>query len=156
MDELDAALLAMGRWDGPKLAHALTVSLARRGPLLKVLALLETLLEHNVPADDIEAFKRWLLERLQRTGALLERRLSGLSPGGGMRFLLLLNALVVGLWQMADHAPATRVALSRPGLEVFQLDFPRELEAAVGALLRGLGVGPVKSKSNEKPTRRRA
>ncbi len=142
LDELDAALEARAAWTGEALAQALAASLAGREGLLRVLVLLETLLERNVTAEDIEGFKRWLLARLERTGARLEERLAGLPRGSGVRFLLLLNALVVGLWQMADHAPLTREVLERPGLQAFRLDFPRELQAAVTALLRGLAARP--------------
>lgn len=154
MDELDAGLEARAEWTGEALAQALAASLVGREGLLRVLVLLETLLERNVTAEDIEGFKRWLLARLERTGARLELRLAGLPRGSGVRFLLLLNALVVGLWQMADHAPLTREVLARPGLQAFQLDFARELQAAVTTLLRGLAAGPKVSLDTKKRRKR--
>src|SRR6266545_4044712 len=78
-------------------AEAIVAPLLADEPLTRLLAILGTVLEHNVPQARIRQFKAWLLRRLERTGPCLERRLPFLGRGGGVRLLVRLHALVAGL-----------------------------------------------------------
>lgn len=138
-DALDAALgYGTGRLQATALTDLFVSSLAERPVLRQLLALLGTVLEHNVEYDRALRFKWRLAGRTSATGALLERRTVFLRPGDGARLLRHLQALAVGLEQQAEPAPVVRRIVEAPGMEVLRVEFERELRAAVRALLAGL------------------
>lgn len=120
------------------IARLIAGTVDARPDLVRMLALLGTLLEHNVAVETMLAFKRRLLDRLDELGAKLERVVPFVAPGGGTRALLLIHALVVGLQQMAAPAPAAREALQTPELERLAVDLHTELELALAAYFLGL------------------
>lgn len=137
---LEQALSRKGeRWTGGRVARTVAGSLRGEEPLTRLLTRLQTVLEQNVTPAQVRGFKQRLLEALGRAGMRVEERLPFLSPGEGMRFLLHVNALVVGLRQMADLAPVVREVLeAAPHLTPLRVDFTRELTDALTTLLRGL------------------
>lgn len=124
-----------------RLAEVIASSLSTRPALVRLLAILHTTLERNVEPARVLGFKRFLLSRFRRTAVLLERRLPFLAAGEGGQLLLRLDALVIGLWHLADPAPAVREVLREPGMEPFVVDFPAELSAMVRVLLAGQAKG---------------
>ena len=141
-DEVEARLRELGDDCGVvPVVDLLTVSLTERPALARLLTILHTTLEQNVEYATALQFKRLLLARLDRTGALLERCLPFLEPGEGGRTLLRLYALVIGLWQLADPAPVVRQVLREPGLERFAIDFAGEFSTTAHLLFDGLA-GP--------------
>jgi AcrR family transcriptional regulator len=138
LDVVDARLESGAVRRSEAVARLLAASLAERPTMTKLLSLLEGVLERNIDEETALAFKRFFAARLERTGALLEARLPSLRSGGGARLLVQMHALVVGLRQMSDPAPVMKRLADQPGMALFQIDFERELTAALGALLRGL------------------
>ncbi len=138
LDELD------GRLDetrpGPsagRLAAAICDSLVSYEPLGRLLAVLQTVLEHNVSRASVERFKRELALRASATGARIDRLLA-LRVGDGARALLHANALLVGLQQMADSAPLVQEVLAEPSLAWLKIDFGRELRVGLTIYFEGL------------------
>ena len=120
-----------------KLAKIICDSLSSYEPLGRLLAVLQTVLEHNVSRESIVRFKTELAQRMATTGARIERQIP-LGEGEGVRVLLHLNALLVGLVQMADSAPLVQEVLSVPPLNALKVELPRELRAALTTYLVGL------------------
>jgi AcrR family transcriptional regulator len=138
LDELDGRLDETRVPVPPrKLATIICDSLASYEPLGRLLAVLQTVLEHNVSRASIERFKQGLALRAAATGARIDR-LVGLDDGEGARSLLHANALLVGLQQMADSAPLVREVLAAPSLAWLQIDFRRELRVALTTYFEGL------------------
>jgi AcrR family transcriptional regulator len=138
-DDLDARLdESEGRWPAARLAELVHATLERHAPVVRLLAVLPSVLEHNIALPSATRFKRRLLEHLRDTGKRLERRLARLQPGEGARLLLHANALLVGLSQMAEPAAVVAEALADPQLRALRVDFRREFSAALGALFEGL------------------
>lgn len=138
LDELDGRLDETRAPAAPrKLAAIVCDSLASHEPLGRLLAVLQTVLEHNVSRESIVRFKSELWLRMAATGARLER-LVPLGVGQGARVLLHLNALLVGLVQMAESAPLVQELLSAPPLAALKVELPRELRAALVIYFRGL------------------
>jgi AcrR family transcriptional regulator len=138
-DVVDAQLQAApGECSIPQVAGMICSTLEERPALTRLLAILHTVLEQNIDFDTALRFKRMLLERIARTGALLERRLPFLAPGQGGRLLLRTQALVIGLQHLADPAPMARRVLEEPGMEAFAVDFAHEFLEMFTALLLGL------------------
>jgi AcrR family transcriptional regulator len=139
LDELDARLRdATTTPSARKLAALFADSLLAHASVPRLLAVLQTVLEHNVARASIERFKRFLMTRLAATGTLLEARLPPLRAGEGVRLLLHLNALVSGLQQMAETAPLVREVLADPALAPLAVDFGRELRHALETFFVGL------------------
>lgn len=119
-------------------ARVVASTLAERPVLLRLLALLHVVLERNVDAGLMNAFKHRLLELIAQPAQMLENVL-GLSPGRGIQVLLWMHGLIVGLSQMANPSPVLAGVLNRDeALRVFRLDFQSEFEAALAALFRGV------------------
>lgn len=126
-------------WTGPRLARTVAESLEGEEALTRLLALLQTVLEQNVTAEQLRPFKERLLAALLRAGTRVEQRLPFLHAGEGPRFFIHLHALVTGLRQMADVAPVAREVLEAlPHLAPLRVDFTAELTTALTTLLRGL------------------
>lgn len=139
LDELDARLDDARAPAGPrKLAAAVCDSLFSYEPLGRLLAVLQTVLEHNVSRETIRRFKTQLLERMAATGARLERLMPSLRVGEGVRLMLHLNAILVGLVLMADAAPAVRELLAEPALRPLEVDLARELRQALETQFLGI------------------
>ncbi|MDB4966707.1 MAG: TetR family transcriptional regulator [Myxococcales bacterium] len=139
MAELDARLDDARAPAGPRtLAAVVCESLSSYEPLGRLLAVLQTVLEHNVTRPSVLRFKTTLLERAAATGARFERHVPKLADGEGVRVLLHLNAILVGLVQMADSAPMVRELLSVAPLSALKVDLPRELRAALTTYFLGI------------------
>lgn len=134
---LTAALAEPGRWTEKRVARAFTETVVPRPVFLKLLGLLGTVLEHNLPIGTVIAWKERLLFALVETGALLEHRLPKLAPGEGARLLLRIDAVVVGLAQLASPSEVVKKALTLPQLEPLVVDFEKELLATLTALFVG-------------------
>lgn len=120
-----------------KVTGALLETLTPRTLLLKLLTVLHALLEQNIAEASAFRFKAGVLERVVGTGARLERLLP-LPRGEGAQAILTLYALVVGLQQMANPAPAVARVLADPRLAPMRVDFAATLGRAARALLVGL------------------
>lgn len=121
-----------------RVAKQFSESVTERMDLVGLLALLGTLLEHNVDEPTAVQFKQFLAQRLAMTGALLEKTLPFLPSDGGARLLLHLHALVIGLYPHACPSDVVARALRHPGLELLRLDFPTELRVSTRALIEGM------------------
>lgn len=122
---------------GAMVAH----SLAERPTLTDLLTILHTVLERNIDPATALGFKLMLRDKVTAGGAVLERALRGLPPGGGARLLLRVHALVVGLRQMADPGPEIARVLAREDLALLRVEFESEVASVVEALVLGMTGG---------------
>lgn len=113
-------------------------TLARRPVLVRLIAILHTVLEHNVDLATAVAFKRQLQAEVTEAGALLETRLPFLAVGAGADVLQHVQVLVIGLQHLAAPAPVVRQALVFPELQGFRVDFDAQFRILLTALLYGL------------------
>lgn len=139
LDDLDAKL---GRLRAPtspsRMARQFAEACADHPDLVGLLAILGTLLEHNIEEATALRFKRWLVGRMVLTGALLEKALPYLPQGGGARLLMQLHALVVGLHLQLPTSPVMARVLASPGMEPLRIDLVQELQFSARALIEGL------------------
>ncbi len=138
-DGIDHALsVARGRIAGVRLATLFAESLEAQLILRRLLADQGTLIERNVLYENALRFKWRLIARMTATGDVLERRTIFLRKGDGVRLLIQLHALLIGLQQQADPAPVMRRILEAPGMEPLRIEFVPEFRKALRALLVGL------------------
>lgn len=134
-----ARLMPTPGCDAPeRFAAAVTRTLVERETFAELLSLLHTVLERNIDARTAIAFKQMLLERVSHGAAVVERAVPGLPRGSGVRVLLRLHALLVGLRQMADPAPVVAEVLTRPEMAPMRIEFEAELTDTLAALVRGM------------------
>ena len=99
-------------------------------------------LARRITVASARQFKEELLGQLAGAARLLEAKLPALTPGAGLRLLLRCHAAMIGLWQLADPPPSVQAALEGGGLDVFRIDFAREIEEVFLALLKNLEATP--------------
>lgn len=136
-EALDEALGAGREPIGPsEVANLVLGALAGLPRLPRLLGLLHGTLEEPLDYRTALRFREFLATRVLRTGRLLERRLPALRTGEGARLVLRIQALLIGLWPLAHPAKGVASLLEAPGLEVFRMDFDREL----ALLIQGLAI----------------
>lgn len=137
-EDLEAELERQAPSSPEHLARIIADTLAPRQAMNRLMVLLHVVLEHNIPQEAALAFKTELLASMVPVGERLEAHLPPGQADQGMRLLLWVHALVVGLFQMAVPSDAVADALERPELAPFKLDFHHELITILTALLRGM------------------
>jgi AcrR family transcriptional regulator len=136
-----AGRLTSGQVRGPEpVAHLLAQALAARPLFVRLAAAMQAVLSRHISFEAACRFKRDLVAQLSAAGAAIEICVPGLPPGSGPRALLRFHAVIIGVWQMTDHPPNVQRAIDELGLDVFRLDFAREVEAMFVTLLRGMVV----------------
>jgi TetR/AcrR family transcriptional regulator, cholesterol catabolism regulator len=120
-----------------RIASLLSESLVERDAMTRLLTILHGILEQNVSYEAALRFQLSLLSHCRCTGTLLERCLPFLASGEGIRVLIRMYSLVIGLRQVCDPAPITREIRSRPDMATFRIDFGEELKISIGLLLSG-------------------
>ena len=141
-DALGEQLARTGATDPETFGRAVARSLRERDTLTDLLTILHSVLERNIEPAAALAFKRILRDKLVGGGAVLQGVLPQLPPGSGVRLLVRVHALVVGLRQMADPSGSVAEVLRRDELAVLRIDFEAELAASVAALIRGMANEP--------------
>lgn len=129
---------ARGQLTSSGVARILTDTLRDRRLMIELLSILGSQLEANIDEATARGFKERLMARVASAAGQLEAAVPHLGEGGGIRFLLQLDALVIGLWQMSSPAPVVARLLEEPGLRPLKVDFARELSLGLRALLDGL------------------
>lgn len=139
MDELFRGLAASRpRPDAEAVFAALGAVLRRHSLSRRLIAILHSVLEHNVRYAEVLRFKRMMGARLPATGALIEQVLPFLEPGQGAKLLLWMYALVIGFAHLAEPpASVERVYREDRDLRWMQLDFGTAYFEALGAIIDG-------------------
>lgn len=119
-------------------AAAIAGSLVARPTVIQLMSLLHNVLEQNIELDAAAAFKRELLGHMRAAASSVEAALPELPPGAGLILLLRINALVIGLQQMADPAPKVATALQACDLAPLRVDFERDFAATLADLVHGM------------------
>ncbi len=127
-----------------KLVSARTVaqvvlrSLQTRRELVRLLPLVETLLDRGASDQAVIAFERHALTYITTAGQALEECFPAMVPNSGVRLLLLLRALIMGMYLRANKpARIRRVISGNEELHVFDVRFDREFVFAAEALVDG-------------------
>lgn len=94
--------------------------------------------ERNIDPEVMFEFRAAMAARLAQFGPLLEARLAGLTRGDGVALLSATYAFALGMWQLCDPTRKEAKGIGkRPGLEVFDRDFRKDLHRGLLALWQG-------------------
>lgn len=134
---IEDVMPALRTAEGPAgVADAFAETLAEHDQLVRLIALLHGTLEHNVEAEDALTFKRQLINMLAPVAMGIEVA-AGLPTMSGVRALVQIQAMAVGIAQMAFPAPAVAEALDNDDVAILRVEFCETMRHTVGALLRG-------------------
>ena len=115
-------------------------SLTNRSTFTRLIAILHTVLEHNISPKEAKLFKQMLRDNVLKTGALLESRLDFLQAGQGGQLLLQIYALLIGFQHLAEPAPIIAEAIAADEtLALFDIDFLPGLLGTLQMILQGIG-----------------
>jgi TetR/AcrR family transcriptional regulator len=117
------------------LAAQIAQSINDRDELVALFAVQTSILERNITLAAAERFKRFLLEQSARIIPELERAIPGIN---GLEMLQLLNAVVIGVAQLARPSSIVKSVLEQPELKALNLEFQPALQRAIQALIIGL------------------
>jgi len=92
------------------------------------------IMERNISEKTAYLFKKKLAEEITDTAILLAKVYPSMTPKMAARFCLHGYLLALGLWQQSNPPPVIGKVLKRKGLEVLNMDFKRELYAALKLL----------------------
>ena len=137
--ELGVSFRQLGRRTRPRaVAATILASLQTRRELIRLLPLVETLLDRGASDSAVLVFERRALEYMTSAGRALEECLAGLPRGSGLRLLLLLRALIMGMYLRANKPARIRHMLARhEDLQAFDVRFDRDFVFAAEALIEG-------------------
>ncbi len=123
-------------------AGALTASLNHSPTLPRLLSILHLVLEENLSAPTIKSFKLEMKALLVELSEIIAFKTPALNSNNSLSFLLRLHSVVVGLYQTSLPDPRFNKLLSEvlsdPELEIFKLDFSKELTTTVTLILQGI------------------
>jgi AcrR family transcriptional regulator len=141
-DKLEAWFAELNQWldAAPErttalLASSIANSLSAKPALLRLLAMLHNQLEPHAGDANIVLFKHFLLTQLNICGLRLERVFPQFTPGDGARILMRIYALVIGVQHLTLTDIGRRAIGADPALQIFDIDFERELRDNVQLLL---------------------
>ncbi len=109
-------------------------SLIERPRFMRLMSLVASVLERNIPLDTAREYKSFLVLRSTGTTALLASRL-GCTTERALQFLVHLQALANGLYPHAHPAPVVAEVLTDPALSGLHIDLRTELSHGIRALL---------------------
>ncbi|MBN9386686.1 MAG: TetR family transcriptional regulator [Chloroflexi bacterium] len=121
-----------------QVTQLLSESLLKHWTATRLVALLPSVLEHNVEFEAALRFKQMLLTQGAKVTALLHEALPFLSPKQAGQLLPRITVLIVGLLPHTEPSPVLREVLTQPGMEVFHMNFQQEFNELLCSLLYGL------------------
>lgn len=133
----DVTATVTGVTDLREISTRICKSILDRQMLMGLLAVLHPVIEHGIDRESTIRYKTLFLERSTVAARALEAAVPFLGPGGGMQFLVLLHALVIGLTHMANPSPVCAEVLAEPQFAPIRVTFERPLMLGVGVLLGG-------------------
>jgi TetR/AcrR family transcriptional regulator len=136
-DHLDGELEQTLTHTPRSLAHLIAESLQARQELIRLLSIQGGILEQNVSESAARNFKTQLASRAARTSILLEHALR-LPASAGLELLKVINALLIGLDQLADLSPVAARVLQDPNLAPLRVEFFPQLARTLEMVLIGM------------------
>ena len=138
VEELEAALAPLaGSNDPDRVAGAIAETLLAHPTLCELVAVVANVLEQNVSVDAVVRFKTRVLQLSIRLMNALLAAMPGLSHERAPALLRYLQALVAGLYPIANPSPTAAKATACEQFETLRSDFKTDLTGALATMLRG-------------------
>ncbi|RME21076.1 MAG: TetR/AcrR family transcriptional regulator [Deltaproteobacteria bacterium] len=130
--------------DGPfadrvdAVARSVSQATAGRPRMCHLLSVLPSVLERNVDATTVRAFKLASLHRLAGLAPAMHRVLPELSIDAHAELFHHVLAVIVGTWPLARPAPVVAEVLADPALAPFRYDFEQDLRRTIALMAWGM------------------
>ncbi len=99
--------------------------------------------QRHIDPEVMYEFRAVIAARLAHFGPLIEERFPALKDGAGIAVLQATYAFALGMWQLCDPTQKRAKGIGqRPGLEVFDRDFGKDMQQGLLALWQGYMQGP--------------
>ena len=122
-----------------EIAPYLTHYLQGKDTFLKLITILNVVLEKNIQIEEAVTFKKMLSENIKDSGFLLEKCYSSLKDGQGAQILLQIQGIIIGLRNLTDIAPIVRSAIElNEELKFFNIQFENLFVDLLSAYLKGI------------------
>lgn len=119
-------------------AQRITKSLVQRQALMRLICIQSSILEQNIDFERALEFKSFLLENALNASKLIEAKLEFLKRGEGMVLLQRINAFIIGFYDLSNPSQIVQTVLEKPAMKPFCLDFSKQFQSTLEALLIGL------------------
>lgn len=139
---VDALELLRGTQDIDAVARTYATITARRRRFCMLASSLASVLEHNVSAETVAAFKQRFHPELVGSAGAIRAACSNLTDEQAQTFLHFFGLVVIGTWPNANPAPAVEEVLSRDSFAAMRVDLETTLFEHGRVVLRGLGAVP--------------
>ncbi len=106
-----------------ELIDLLDKTLLSNSVLVRLLSMLNIILEQNISYELALEYKKSLYEQMQGTAEALESNIYFFVKGDGIRFSLYCFALIAGIHQMSNPAPIIKEAVKNTDYQIFNVDF---------------------------------
>jgi AcrR family transcriptional regulator len=138
-ESLRMKLQHIGECEVDTLADHFGESLKERQVMLRLFAIVHSILERNVGYEAVYGFKKMILDQITRTSAAIHHCIPDFSMEQIMQSMLYIYALMIGVQQIAEPAPTARKVIDEnPEMAVFNIDYAGALSVAAANLLRGM------------------
>ena len=138
-DELEAGLGKIrGKRKVDKVAKLVGSSCAARPRMCQLIGALSSVLEQNLSAETVHAFKLDALDLGARLAQALHQALPELGQAESLQLVRYTHSLISGLWPAANPPPVVAQVMEDPVLAPFKHDFEADVEQGVRLLALGL------------------
>lgn len=107
-------------------------------PVLRLLAILGTVLERNVDYDRAYEFKKFMKAHIVEVGNLIEERVQDVADNMGIRLYMYAFTLLIGLYSQARPTAAVFKVLQNEEFGLFRIDFEQSFSEMFMLIARGL------------------
>ncbi|MDX3850143.1 TetR/AcrR family transcriptional regulator [Streptomyces sp. AK02-01A] len=151
LEELEEELPPPAATTGRPVPPALLVdtwarSVAGRPLICELWSSLGTVLERNISAESVRAFKLANAEQQQRLARLVSERVPELDQDAARELVAISVLLIAGLWPFANPSPSVTEAVQDPRLARSRVDFAERLGRAMLLTITGLLADPGREK----------
>ncbi len=106
--------------------------------LIRLMAILNIILEKNIDFKTTSDFKIMLYNNIIKTGELLEKCFSFLKPNDGTQLIMWIYILIIGIQQVSDPSPVAKKVINEAGLNAFNINFNDQFLNMLDIILKGL------------------
>ena len=130
--------LRPGRATADTMATTIAATIAERPLFCDLISEMSAVLERNVSAAAVQAFKSQTLDKTDDLGAAVAERMPGLDGQHGRETIAAALIITAGLWPIANPAPrVTAMYAEDPVLTRAHVDFEDRLQQLLSALITG-------------------
>jgi AcrR family transcriptional regulator len=130
--------LRPGRVTADNVAATIAATIAERPLFCDLISEMSAVLERNVSAAAVQAFKSQTLDKTDDLGAAVAEQMPGLDGQHGRETIAAALIITAGLWPIANPAPhVTAMYAEDPALTRAHVDFEDRLQQLLSALITG-------------------